>query len=49
MPCLCHERAVTNVLFGRRHSDPLGEQLLFLTRILAITITNRYHSVSLHM
>ena len=34
-----HERAVTNVLFCCRHSNPSGEQLLFLTRILAITIT----------
>ena len=24
MPCLCHERAVTNVLFCCRHSDPFG-------------------------
>ena len=42
MPCLYlkrHNRAVTNVLFCCRHSDPSGEQLLFLTRILAITIT----------
>ena len=35
-----HEPAVTNVLFCCRHSGPIGRAtFLFLTRILAITIT----------